>query len=257
MGEGAGTHLNACLDAGYWIARYPVTVGQFEAFAHAAGYALRAAWKPYSRLPNHPSVVVTWHDVSAFCAWLTATWRAAGILGAGWSVRLPSEAEWEKAARGGLQVPVSPLVARAQDRPWAGIAPPELVDNPFPRRRYPWGNDLSPDKANYRATGLGTTSAVGCFPGGASPYGVEDLSGNVWEWTRSLWGRDVSEPQYPYPYDPADGREDQDAGSSVFRVLCGGAFSARPGNIRCAARNRDLPNYGYGNLGFRVVVIPV
>ena len=85
---------------------------------------------------------------------------------------------------------------------------------------------------------------------------MEDLSGNVWGWTRSLWGRDVSESQFRYPYDPDDGREALGAGSSVFRVLCGGTFSAPPGDMCCAARNRDLPNYGYGNLGSRMVVIP-
>ena len=94
------------------------------------------------------------------------------------------------------------------------------------------------------------TSAVGCFPGGASPYGVEDMSGNVLEWTRSLWG-----DNFIYPYDPHDGRENLDASDNVPRVLRGGAFINDHQNVRCAYR------YPYGArlfldpIGFRVVVV--
>ncbi len=112
--------------------------------------------------------------------------------------------------------------------------------------RYPWGNESDPNRANYDDTGIGLTSAVGCFPGGASPYGVEDLSGNVWEWTRSLYEN--------YPYDPGDGRENLEEEGS--RVLRGGAFGFAADYVRCASRVTWGPGYRVLNRGFRVVVSP-
>ena len=169
----------------YYVARYPVTVAQFEAFVQASGYKPRDE-DCLRGLPNHPVVWVSWHDALAYCEWLTVRLRewsetpeplAHGLRTAGWCVTLPSEAEWEKAARG--------------------------IDG----RLYPWGDDPNPNCANYRETGIGKTSAVGCFPGGVSPYGVEEMSGNVWEWTRSLWGPEWDKLTFPYPYKPEDGRE--------------------------------------------------
>jgi formylglycine-generating enzyme required for sulfatase activity len=85
--------------------------------------------------------------------------------------------------------------------------------------------------------------------GGASPYGVEDLSGNVWEWTRNLYRG--------YPYDPGDGREDLEAGRTVHRVLRGGAFYNEARSVRCAYRYWNLPFYRFRDFGFRVVASPV
>ncbi|HRI56924.1 MAG TPA: SUMF1/EgtB/PvdO family nonheme iron enzyme, partial [Anaerolineae bacterium] len=177
----------------YKISRYPITNAQFDVFVQAGGYKEPDYWReakahgywrpgevrrqflkesevveewvsspvdygePFT-LANHPVVGVNWWEALAFTRWLEEQLRAAGKLPAGWQVRLPSEAEWEKAARG----------ADGRDFPWLG--------------------KIDPDRVNYAATGIGATSAVGCFPGGASPYEVEEMSGNVWEWTRSVYG---------------------------------------------------------------------
>jgi formylglycine-generating enzyme required for sulfatase activity len=170
-------------------------------------------------------VGVTWYDARAYCDWLTGQLRAwegtpeplASLLqDEGWQVRLPSEAEWEKAARG------------------------------TEGRTYPWGNEADVERANYDSTGIGSTSAVGCFPGGASPYGVLDMSGNVWEWCHSLYK--------PYPYDPTDGRENPEAEGS--RVLRGGAFYNFQGYVRCAYRRWGNPYYRGSGYGFRLCVAP-
>jgi formylglycine-generating enzyme required for sulfatase activity len=132
----------------------------------------------------------------------------------------------------------------------------EFRENLESRRAYPWGEEAGTERANYGETGIGTTSAGGCFPDGRSPYGLEDLSGNVWEWTRSLWGEDWRKPTFTYPYDPSDGREDVNAGDDVLRVLRGGAFFDYPSGVRCAYRYWYLSHYRDSSLGFRVVVSP-
>jgi formylglycine-generating enzyme required for sulfatase activity len=210
----------------YRISRYPVTNAQFEAFVRAGGYqeerywreaieegywsdgAIKTRWddKPYTapedygepyNLPNHPVVGVTWYESVAFCRWLTEVLREQGELGEGEEITLPSHAQWEKAARG--------------------------ADG----RVYPWGEEPDPERANYDDTGIGTTSAVGCFPGGRSPYGVEDASGNVWEWI-------VDDPG----------------------VVRGGAFDHAESYVRCASRDSGPPPYRGHYFGFRVVVSP-
>ena len=246
-------HPNDSVTEGYLISRYPVTNAQFAAFVEAGGYRERQYWteagwrwkeqeelkgsydpgEPFN-LPNHPVVGVSWYEAVAYCRWLGERLQVSGFKFQVWcggqtepwnlepetlTVRLPSEAEWEKAARG--------------------------TDG----RVFPWGGEADSDRANYVDTGIGTTSAVGCFPGGASPYEVEDLSGNVWEWPRSLYRE--------YPYDPGDGREDLEAGRDVLRVLRGGAFNLEARFVRCASRFRLNPLNRYRNHGFRVLASPV
>jgi formylglycine-generating enzyme required for sulfatase activity len=235
MGEGDDQH-ELTLPT-YYIAHYPVTVAQFRAFVEDSGYEPRDS-DSLCGVDNHPVRYVTWYDALAYCDWLTQKLRewektpeplATLLRKEGWVITLPSEAEWEKATRG------------SEDD-----------------RRYPWGNDPDPNRANYDDTGIGTTSVVGCFPGGASPCGAEDLSGNVWEWTRSLWGTSWSEPDFGYPYDPADGRENLEAGDDALRVLRGGSFYYTAVIVRCAARGplRVVSYNRYRFSGFRVVVAP-
>jgi formylglycine-generating enzyme required for sulfatase activity len=214
----------------YYIARYPVTVAQFLAFVEATGHqpenegSLRG-------IANHPAVWLGWLDALTYCDWLTGRLRAwdgtpeplATLLRReGWCVTLPSEPEWEKAARG--------------------------TDG----RLYPWGNDPDPNRANHGGTGILGTSAVGCFPTGASPYGVEEMSGNVWEWTRSVWA------PYPYPTDKAglQAREYLQAREGVRRVRRGGAFFSSPRSVRCAVRLGSGPYPHGGGMGCRPVVRP-
>jgi formylglycine-generating enzyme required for sulfatase activity len=204
---------------GYWIGRYPVTVAQFRAFVEASGH--RPADPGSLKGPNdHPVVRVTWYEALAFCRWL-------GEM-AGMPVTLPSEAEWEKAARG--------------------------TDGCI----YPWG-DEPPDEGRCNfGNRVGGTTLVGRYsPQGDSPYGCADMAGNVWEWTRSLWGESISKPEFGYPYNPGDGREDLEAGRGVLRVLRGGAFARGARHVRCAYRYWLYPDSRYWFRGFRLVASPV
>jgi len=150
----------------YWIGKTPVTVTQFRSFVQASGYRWASADKKQGE-GNHPVVYVNWSDAQAYCQWLTDTWRTSAFISADEVVQLPSEAEWEKAARG--------------------------ID----MRYFPWGNK-GIGLGHFEK--LGPTKPVGSYsPEGDSPYGCVDMAGNVKEWTRSILES--------YPYDPSDGRE--------------------------------------------------
>ena len=197
----------------YYIGKYEVTNEQWGAFAQATNRTFT--------LPNgkakHPVVQVDWHDAIAFCEWLS---RESGR-----KITLPSEAEWEKAARG--------------------------ADG----RIYPWGNDApTKDLLNFNSN-VGDTTPVGQYsPQGDSPYGAADMAGNVWEWTRSLWGKDGSSPEFKYPYVAGDGREDLKAADDVRRVVRGGSWYNNDGNVRAAIRVWGVPTYRHDNPGLRVVL---
>lgn len=241
---------------GYWLARYPVTVSQWRQYVAESGHEPGDS-DSLDGAANEPVVWVSWREVLRFCEWLTERWNGRGLLPGGWAVRVPSEAEWEKAARGGTDVPREPDVRRADggdllESP-SGLA---LVRNGQRERAFPWGDDGTEGRANTVEAGVGRTSAVGCFRAGVSPYGCEEMSGNVVEWTRSLWGEDWDEPRFVYPYVPGDGREDPEAPDEILRVLRGCAFYGEAGNARCSVRVCLEPGLPYYNVGFRVSVSP-
>ncbi|MGD9050076.1 MAG: formylglycine-generating enzyme family protein [Anaerolineae bacterium] len=190
------------LDA-FWIDESEVTNAQYRRCVEAGACQQPGCWEDDLRsAPDQPVVCVTWHAAQAYAAW------AGG--------RLPTEAEWEKAARG--------------------------TDG----RTYPWGNS-PPDciRANYLGC-LGKANAVGSYAPGASPYGALDMAGNVWEWVA-----DPYDPQY-YTLWPQRNPQGPDAGDR--RTVRGGGFSDDPQVIRCAYRGGGSPNYWGTDVGFRVAM---
>ncbi len=165
--------------------------------------------------PAQPVVGVNWFEASAYCCWLEDQMRhVPGTQVSGTVIRLPAEAEWERAARLGRG------------------------------RVYPWGNRWDPGRANTWEGHVLRPNPVGVFGTGASPEGVHDLSGNVWEWTSSLY--------QPYPYRPGDGRNEPEAEGP--RVVRGGSGYSNRGFARCAVRLRLIPDDVFlVRLGFRVV----
>ncbi len=282
-------HLNEVLNYDYWISRYPITNAQFAEFVKAGGYKEARYWpeakaaevwqngkvkgwrdrpreadqprkQPYDfgppfNLPNHPVVGITWYEALAFSRWLNEFCQNKNWLDAKISVQLPSEAEWEKSARGGVEIPHNFVIVGLHEFSAKKLA--ACQKNPQFQRRYPWGDQAESNRANYSDTGIGATSTVGCFSGGASPYGCEDMSGNVWGWTRSLWGENLSEPDFKYPYKLDDGREQLDAPDDVRRALRGCAFFSDDLGVRCAYRSRNGPNLRNSTVGFRVSALPL
>ena len=233
----------------YWIARHPITTAQWWEYVAVSGQQPGDGDRLLSA-GNTPAWV-SWHEALAFCRWLSMHW--ASHLPQGWRVALPSEAEWEKAARGGLRIPTSPCITTIDDL--ASTAPPRLRKNIQPQREYPWGEyDQDDDYANVE-NDIGVTSAIGAYPKGRSPVGCEDLSGNAWEWTRSLWGEDWKTTAFAYPYRPDDvAREISSADDGVLRIVRGGGWSTFRYAARCADRVNAPPDKRFNDLGFRVVL---
>ena len=204
---------------GYWIGRYPVTNAQYKAFMDDAGYRNSAFWAEAKdagiwkagqvqgrwdsnpraepvwwqhssyNLPNHPVVGIMWYEALAFTRWLSQQ--------TGGPARLPSEAEWEKAARGGLEIPITPLIRPASQLS-SSLSSLPLTDNALPQRNYPWGNEFDANLTNSEESGINNPNPVGLYIMAKSHYGAEEMSGNVWEWAQSLYNS--------YTYRPDDGR---------------------------------------------------
>jgi formylglycine-generating enzyme required for sulfatase activity len=205
--------------AEFFIDRTKVTNAQFARFMNARGVQAAdgqrwydaddndarirrhgAQWTAHPGHENHPVVEVSWYGALAYCRWL--------------GKKLPTEAEWEKAARG--------------------------TDG----RRFPWGNAATDKNRAHFAGGWNELKPVGSFPQGASPYGVLDMAGNGWEW--------VSSAYLPYPYDGSDGRED--LSRDLVRGTRGGGHDARPEELASTRRGRHVsrnPRSGHHNISFR------
>jgi formylglycine-generating enzyme required for sulfatase activity len=218
--------------AAFQIGKYPVTVAEYalavnaqavrepptlKAFEYAVVKYPELTWQTQLQRLDHPVVAVSWPDANAYITWLRTVTRQAG-----W--RLPSEAQWEKAARWDAGASVS--------------------------RIYPWGNSFDKERCNTSESGHQTTTPVGLYPAsderrsGASPCGAEEMAGNVWEWTSSLYK--------PYKYTESDGREDQT--STENRTLRGGSWVDYARLARAAFRNYNGPDDFDHGIGFRLAL---
>jgi formylglycine-generating enzyme required for sulfatase activity len=213
---------------GFWMGKYEVTVKQFGLFVKDTGYVTQAEssigaytwtgekwekkeginWRNpgFEQEDNQPVVCVSWIDAMKYCKWLS---RKKGL-----TFRLPTEAQWEKAARGS------------------------------DRRKYPWG-DQDPDEilANFNFK-IEKTAPVDSNPKGASPYGLLDMAGNVWEWCMDWYDENY------YKSSPDRNPASPDSGTS--RVVRGGCWSYDAGYLRCAARGDGRPSFRYDYVGFRL-----
>jgi len=224
----------------FYVARYPVTYVQFQAFVEAPdGFRNPLWWKEFGnrggesyqqlfKFANHPQDSVTWYAALALCRWLTARLPAeawplslpeqADALGRGKhepmrlakrEIRLPTEWEWQQAATGGHET-----------------------------NEYPWGPEWEEPYGNTRESGLGRTTAVAMYPQGASPVGALDMSGNVWEWC-------LNEYRAPMGVAAPRGRS---------RVVRGGSWHDHHSFARCASRYGFAPGARRGYVGLRLVV---
>jgi len=185
---------------GYWIYKYEVTVAQYRKFCDETGRKMPEKPK-WGWQDDHPIVKVNYNDAVAYCNWA--------------KVQLPTEAQWEKAARG------------TDGRIW------------------PWGNQWDANKCNNYETGPKKTTPVDSHPQGTSPYGVMDMVGNVWEWCADWYDKNY--------YQNSPTRNPQGPSRSTLgRVLHGGSWYYDPVDIRVACRYWDYPDYRYGYYGVGV-----
>lgn len=189
---------------GYWIGKYEVTYVQFDRYCKETKRE-KPDDEGWGRV-NRPVIYVSWYEAAAYCQWLS---NKTGL-----QFNLPTEAQWEKVARGN-----------------------DL-------RKYPWGR-REPDKSLANFSGnIGKTAPVGSYPSGASPYGLLDMAGNVWEWC-SDWYEAVYYKNSPL-------KNPDGPNSSSYRVLRGGGWYDYARNLRCAYRGCYWPSFRCVFLGFRL-----
>lgn len=231
MGEGSEQHELFLSD--YQLGKYPVTNAEYKRFIEAGGYEDKSFWTKAGWIeigqnqneprywqdarfnkPNQPAIGLSWYECVAYCRWLSAE--------TGQLYRLPTEAEWEKGARG--------------------------VDG----RVYPWGNEFEASRLNARAGDqqVCIITPVGIYPTGVSPFGLFDCVGNVWEWCATRWKK-----PFPYDVDQSEWQADYLEGQNL-RVLRGGSWNGKAEVTRCGYRFKFQP-YGWTGRGSLRVVSPV
>ena len=260
----------ASLPYDFWLARLPVTAAMIREYLAMSNNRLRVQpdydairsgatklmmelaareWHTLDKIPdNHPVTGITWDEAQIFCKWLSNRWHTAGWLDKSWVVQLPSDAEWEKAARGGLRIPVAPQVKPIQSLTTSAGRAPQMTRNPMPGREFPWGDggdgDLSPILANFGDV-FGGTVPVGSCPAGTSPYGVEDLAGNIFEWTRS---RMMGFAPFDFGW-----QLDNDGDIQTVR---GGCWSSSVKTLRCSFRDYFHRDGSLPFVGVRLTLVP-
>ena len=206
------SHVRRVTVSPFRLARHPVTNAEYAVFVRETQKKPPEHWDG-DRIPEgkdeHPVVHVSWIDAVAFCEWLS---RRVSKGGEERLVRLPTEAEWEYAARGEQG------------------------------RKYPWGDSEPSERLANFGGKVGDTTPVGSYPEGATPEGVHDLAGNVGEWCGDWSG----------PYPPEDEEDPTGPVLGTSRVLRGGAFDFDPRNLRAACRLQSLPEIRFIEVGFRV-----
>jgi toxoflavin biosynthesis protein ToxD len=195
----------------FWMARFQITNKMYSIYA---GKGMHPVYL-WEETPDHPVMNVTWLNANDFCGWFTRQYIAE-LQTYNLKACLPTEAQWEKAARG--------------------------TDG----RNWPWGNSFEISKCNSSEGGRGYTLPVGSFsPEGDSPYGCAEMSGNVWEWTHSM--------KWAYPYRAEDGREREIDGAK--HVIRGGSYDNESKFVRCAMRSGGDTKFHSITLGFRIALI--
>ncbi len=199
----------------FYVSRYPITNGQYEQF-DPAHRSRRGAWAN----EGHPVIYVSYQDAMKFCQWLTNRERKR--------YRLPTEAEWEYAAKGG-----------DDDRtyPWGETTGRGTLANfADANTTFPWRDAAVND-------GFAETSPVGSHPEGASPLGVDDLAGNVYEWCLDFYE----------PYKSGERTNPRGPQTGTQKVYRGGSWKSRFASLRTTARGFNLPTYASNDVGFRIV----